>query len=227
MITRILLVEDDPNLGLIIAEHLQLNGFEARLCVDGVAGLAAFVEGEFDLCLLDIMMPRKDGFTLAGEIRQLDQNVPIIFLTAKALKEDKIKGFKVGCDDYITKPFSVEELLLRIEAVLRRSQPIRSKELTQFKFGCFAFDSAKRQLSGKSSEHRLTSRESELLRLLCLHQNETLQRGLALKEIWGDENYFSGRSMDVFVSKLRKYLAEDDSVQILNIHGQGFRLVTG
>lgn len=224
MPAKILLVEDDKNLGLIIAEHLQMNGFEVRLCVDGVEGWEAFGEDRFDICLLDVMMPRKDGFSLAAEIRLVDEKVPLIFLTAKSLKEDKLAGFKVGCDDYVTKPFSVEELLMRIAAVLRRSQMGPSEKTTVFKIGSYSFDSSKRTLNNETNQYKLTSRESELLRLLCLHQNDTLTRAEALKDIWGDENYFAGRSMDVFVSKLRKYLADDDSIQILNIHGKGFQL---
>ena len=224
MSKRVLLVEDDKNLGLIIQEHLQMNGFEVRLCVDGVEGLEAFGADSYDICLLDVMMPRKDGFTLAAEIRATNEQIPIIFLTAKALKEDKITGFKVGCDDYITKPFSVEELLMRIAAVLRRSQSGPAEKTTVFKIGSYSFDSNKRTLISGQKKQKLTTRESELLRLLCLRQNDLLSRAEALKEIWGDENYFAGRSMDVFVSKLRKYLADDNSIQILNIHGKGFQL---
>lgn len=224
MPAKVLLVEDDKNLGLIIQEHLQMNGFEVRLCVDGVDGWNAFQAEPFDICLLDVMMPRKDGFSLAAEIRAVDENVPLIFLTAKSLKEDKIAGFKIGCDDYVTKPFSIEELLMRIAAVLRRSRTGPSEKTTVFKIGSYSFDSAKQTLVNDKNEHQLTTRESELLRLLCLRQNDTLTRAEALKDIWGDENYYAGRSMDVFVSKLRKYLADDDSIQILNVHGKGFRL---
>jgi len=224
MSRKVLLVEDDPNLGLITAEHLQMNGFDVTRCVDGIEGLKAFGAASFDLCLIDVMMPRKDGFTLAAEIRQLNSTVPLIFLTARSLKDDKIKGFKTGCDDYITKPFSVEELLLRIQAVLRRTQSTLPEETTRFELASYSFDSAKRVLKSGKQEFRLTPRESDLLRLFCLHQNQVLSRTDALEKLWGEENYFSGRSMDVFVSKLRKYLADDDRIEISNIHGKGFRL---
>ncbi len=225
---KILLVEDDPNLGFIVQEHLQLNGYEVTLCVNGKEGLAVFKKGSFDLCLADIMMPQIDGFTFAGELRRKDSDIPLIFLTAKSLKEDKIEGFKIGCDDYITKPFSVEELLLRIQAVLRRVQGTnRDDGRSEFEIGRFTFDSSKQVLVGKGKTVKLTSRESELLRLLCLHQNRTLERNIALRQIWGDEGYFSGRSMDVFVSKLRKYLKDDPRVEIINVHGKGYKLIIG
>ena len=224
MPARVLLVEDDKNLGLIIQEHLQMNGFEVKLCIDGVDGWEAFQSDRFDICLLDVMMPRKDGFTLAAEIRGVDAQVPLVFLTAKSLKEDKITGFRVGCDDYITKPFSLEELLMRIAAVLRRTQSGPSEKTTIFQIGSYSFDSSKRTLTNSHNEHKLTSREAELLRLLCLKQNALLTRTEALKQIWGDENYFAGRSMDVFVSKLRKYLSDDNRLEIANVHGKGFQL---
>jgi DNA-binding response OmpR family regulator len=223
---KILLVEDDPNLGFMVQEHLQLNGYEVTLCVNGKDGLAAFEKGHFDLCLADIMMPQMDGFTFAGHIRRQDPDVPLIFLTAKSLKEDKIEGFKIGCDDYITKPFSVEELLLRIQAVLRRAQGTNQDDgRVEFEIGRFTFNSSKQILIGKNQTIKLTSRESELLRLLCLHLNRTLERNMALRQIWGDESYFSGRSMDVFVSKLRKYLKDDPRVEIINVHGKGYKLI--
>ncbi len=221
----ILLLEDDPNLGLIISEHLQLNGFAVQLCTDGEAGTAAFDNGRFDLCLVDIMLPKKDGFAFAREVRRKDNETPLIFLTAKSLKEDKIEGFKIGCDDYITKPFSVEELLLRIRAVLRRSLGATEDDAaTQFEIGSYAFDSLKRLLKRNQTEVRLTPKESELLRLLCLHKNRTLERTVALSKIWGKEDYFSSRSMDVFVTKLRKHLSDDSNVEIVGIHGKGLRL---
>ena len=223
---KILLLEDDHNLGLIIAEHLRLNGYEVELCKDGRAGLDKFNENAYDLCLVDIMMPKMDGFTFAGHVRQRDDSIPLIFLTAKSLQDDKIKGFKLGCDDYITKPFSVEELLLRIQAVLKRSQKA-TKEAGRhlFTIGDYTFDSNQRILKGKSNEYKLTSKEAELLRLLCLNINEVLDRGQALREIWGDEGYFNSRSMDVFLSKLRKYLKDDGNIAIVNIHGRGFKLL--
>lgn len=226
MTHKILLVEDDPNLGFMVREHLQMNGYEITLCVNGAAGLAAFKKNKFDLCLADIMMPKMDGFTFAREIRKINPDIPLIFLTAKALKEDKIEGFQIGCDDYITKPFSVEELMLRIQAVLRRAQrTVEDDTRVSFEIGDYLFDSKKQILTGKKEAVNLTSREAELLRLLCLYQDRTLERNLALRRIWGDESYFSGRSMDVFVSKLRKYLKDDPRVEIINVHGKGYKLI--
>ena len=225
MSRSILLLEDDPNLGTIVQEHLQMNGFEVTLCVNGEAGLVEFEQGDFSLCLIDVMMPKMDGFTFAREVRRRDAETPLIFLTAKSLKEDKIEGFKIGCDDYITKPFSVEELLLRVQAVLRRSGGAPAEDTrTRFEIGAYAFDSLTRTLMIGDSERRLTHKESELLRMLCLHQNKTLERNLALREIWGDESYFNSRSIDVFVSKLRKHLNDDDRIDISSIHGVGFKL---
>ncbi|MCP4633149.1 MAG: response regulator transcription factor [candidate division Zixibacteria bacterium] len=223
---RILLLEDDHNLGLIVEEHLRLNDFKVTLCKDGEEGWERFNSGSFDLCLVDIMMPKMDGFEFTRRVREHNDTIPIIFLTAKSLQEDKIKGFKIGCDDYITKPFSVEELLLRIQAVLKRvNKNINQPKQKLFEIGDYVFDSNKRILKGKSSENKLTSKESELLRLLCLNVNKTLERNHALREIWGDEGYFNSRSMDVFISKLRKYLKDDNRIEIVNIHGKGFRLL--
>lgn len=223
---KVLLLEDDANLGLILQEHLQLNGFEVTLCKNGEEGLAAFGVGKFDLCLVDVMMPKLDGFTFARTVRSQDGNIPLIFLTAKSLKEDKIEGFRIGCDDYLTKPFSMEELMLRISAVLRRLRPVSdSAEPAEFEIGSFHFDYTRQTLSSKEVQHRLTPKEADLLRLLCIHKNQTLEREVALREIWGDESYFSGRSMDVFISKLRKYLRDDPRVEIMGIHGKGFRLI--
>jgi len=206
-----------------------MRGFDVHRSRNGVEGLEAFRGGPYDMCLVDVMMPRKDGFTFAREVRQTDQQTPIIFLTAKSLKEDKIEGFKIGCDDYLTKPFSMEELLLRINAVLRRSQQKEEEEEqqpTEFAIGSFHFDYTRQTLTAETSEQRLTPKEADLLRLLCLHRNQTLERSQALQQIWGEDSYFSGRSMDVFVSKLRKYLKADRSVEIMSIHGKGLRLVT-
>ncbi|MEZ5358118.1 MAG: response regulator transcription factor [Candidatus Zixiibacteriota bacterium] len=224
---HILLVEDDTNFGVILQEHLRLHGFNVELCTDGEAGLNAFIKSEFDLCLVDVMMPKKDGFTLANDIRQRDEDIPLIFLTARSMTEDKIKGFKVGCDDYITKPFSIEELLLRIQAVLKRAGKPESEadEPTRFTIGGFIFDTTRQVLTIKDSEQKLTPKESDLLKLLCMHENQILPRNTALRKIWGDESYFSGRSMDVFISKLRKYLKADPHVEIMGVHGKGFRLV--
>jgi DNA-binding response OmpR family regulator len=224
----VLLLEDDTNLGLVLQEHLKLNGFDVTLCANGEEGTRQLARGSFDLCLVDVMMPRKDGFTFAREVRDRGNAIPIIFLTARSLKEDRIEGFRIGCDDYITKPFSVEELQLRIEAVLRRTVPqTQADEPTRFSIGAYSFDSVSQRLALGSSKRKLTAREAELLHLLCLHMNRTLSRERALRQIWGDEGYFSGRSMDVFVSRLRKYLKEDPQVSILGIHGKGFRLVVG
>ena len=226
---RILLLEDDANLGQVVQEHLQMNGFEVLLCVDGVEGTRAVAEGQFDLCLVDVMMPRKDGFTFARELRAKDQETPLLFLTARSLKEDRIEGFKIGADDYITKPFSVEELLLRIQAVLKRTRGRAPAELppTEFEIGSYHFDSNRQILKRGDSEQKLTPKETELLQLLCSKMNQVLTREEALREVWGDENYFHGRSMDVFVSRLRKYLKDDDQVEIMGIHGKGLRLVVG
>jgi two-component system response regulator VicR len=221
---RILLVEDDPNLGLIVQEHLQMNGFDVELWENGETGLAAFRRGRFALCLVDVMMPRLDGFAFAREVRRKDKATPLIFLTAKSLKDDKLEGFRLGCDDYITKPFSVEELLLRIQAVLRRSGAGNADQPTSFTLGAYSFDSVTRTLCLGQQERRLTARESDLLKLLCLHQNKTLDRSLALREIWGEDSYFNARSMDVFVSKLRKYLKDDPRIEISSVHGVGFIL---
>lgn len=226
---HVLLLEDDANLGLVLQEHLKLNGYEVTLCANGEDGTVALQEGQFDLCLVDVMMPRKDGFTFAREVRGMNNQIPLIFLTAKSLKEDRIEGFRIGCDDYITKPFSVEELQLRMEAVLRRSRPAAADEdiPTRFEIGEYQFDSVRQLLNHQDEERKLTARESELLALLCLNVNQVLEREYALKEIWGDSSYFSGRSMDVFVSKLRKYLRHDSKVSIMSIHGRGLRLVVG
>jgi DNA-binding response OmpR family regulator len=224
---RVLLLEDDANLGLVLQEHLLLNGYDVTLCKDGEEGTRALARDRFDLCLVDVMMPKKDGFTFAREVRSGNHQIPLIFLTARSLKEDRIEGFRIGCDDYITKPFSVEELQLRIEAVMRRVDPRTEEAPTSFKIGDFQFDALRHTLLIGDEENKLTPRESELLQLLCLNMNQTLSRDRALREIWGEENYFSGRSMDVFISKLRKYLKSDPRVSILSIHGKGFRLVVG
>ena len=226
---RVLLLEDDPNLGLILQEHLELNGFEAKLCVNGEEGEAAYRKGKFDLCLVDVMMPRKDGFSFARDVRAVDSETPIIFLTAKAMKEDRIEGLKIGADDYLTKPFSMEELLLRIRAVLRRSgkQEEGKSPAAEYSLGEFTFNPSKRTLRRNRSTRKLTARESDLLRLLCLHRNATLDRNAALRELWGDDSYFNSRSMDVFISRLRKHLAGDPAVEILSVPGKGLKLVAG
>ena len=223
---RILLCEDDENLGMLLREYLQAKGFETELCPDGEAGYKAFLKGSFDLCVLDVMMPKKDGFSLAKDIRQNNSDIPIIFLTAKTLKEDVLDGFKIGADDYITKPFSMEELVFRIEAILRRVKGKKNRDRTTYKIGSFTFDTQKQILARGEKQTKLTTKESELLSLLCAHANEILQRDFALKTIWIDDNYFNARSMDVYITKLRKHLKEDESVEIINIHGKGYKLIT-
>lgn len=224
---KILLIEDDANLGFILQENLELQGYVVERCADGEAGLQAFLKQKFDLCLLDVMLPKKDGFTLARELRKTSQELPIIFLTAKSLKEDRIEGFKIGGDDYITKPFSMEELALRIQAVLRRSKalPQEKQAAHTFQIGRYVLEVEQQTLQLDGASQKLTAKEAELLRLLCLHLNEVLEREVALKLIWGEDNYFNARSMDVFVSKLRKYLAGDERIEIRNVHGKGFRLM--
>jgi DNA-binding response OmpR family regulator len=186
----------------------------------------AFLKNKYDLCVFDVMMPKKDGFTLAQEVRAANAEIPIIFLTAKTLKEDILEGFKIGADDYITKPFSMEELTFRIEAILRRVRGKKNKESSIYKIGKFTFDTQKQILSTPEKQTKLTTKESELLGLLCAHANEILQRDFALKTIWIDDNYFNARSMDVYITKLRKHLKEDESIEIINIHGKGYKLIT-
>lgn len=223
---KILLCEDDENLGMLLREFLQAKGFNADLFPDGDKGYKAFLKGKYDLCVFDVMMPKKDGFTLAQEIRNVNSEVPIIFLTAKALKEDVLEGFKIGADDYITKPFSMEELVFRIEAILRRVRGKKNKESTLYHIGRFTFDTQKQLLTIGEKQTKLTTKENELLALLCSHANEILQRDFALKTIWIDDNYFNARSMDVYITKLRKHLKDDDQIEIINIHGKGYKLIT-
>ena len=223
---KILLCEDDENLGMLLREYLQAKGFVAELCSDGEAGFKAFLKTKFDICVLDVMMPKKDGFTLAQEIRSANTDVPIIFLTAKTLKEDILEGFKLGADDYITKPFSMEELVFRIEAILRRTKGKKSRESTVYHLGEFTFDTQKQLLQLGEKQTKLTTKENELLALLCSHSNEILQRDFALKTIWIDDNYFNARSMDVYITKLRKHLKDDPQIEIINIHGKGYKLIT-
>jgi len=224
----ILLVEDDKNLGFVITDFLGISGYKVQHAENGVTGLETFKNGKFDLCILDIMMPYKDGFTLAEEIRNLNKEVPIIFLTAKTMKEDKIRGFKLGADDYITKPFSTEELSLRIEAILRRTRQslITTDQGILFNIGKYTFNYSNQVLTGFGHERRLTKKEAEVLRLLCINKNKILRREIALKMIWGEDDYFMGRSMDVYITKLRKFLENDPDVNITNIHRTGFMLET-
>ncbi len=222
---KILLCEDDENLGMLLREYLKAKGYQAVLCQDGEVGYREFAKGKFDIAVLDVMMPKKDGFTLAQEIRQANTEIPIIFLTARALKDDILEGFKIGADDYITKPFSMEELVLRIEAILRRVHGKKAKDATVFRIGRFVFDAQKQLLTIGEKQTKLTTKENELLALLCAHSNEILQRDFALKTIWIDDNYFNARSMDVYITKLRKHLKDDDQIEIINIHGKGYKLI--
>lgn len=225
---KILLVEDDPNLGLLTQDYLELKGkFEVVLCADGEEGLRAFTKQSFDLLILDVMMPKKDGFTLGKDIRKLNQDVPIIFATAKGMIEDKTQAYNLGGDDYITKPFRIEELLLRVNALLKRAENDRGgdKQQSAFKIGRYDFDYSAQIIAINGSQQKLSTKEAELLRLLCLKQNEVLTREEALLNIWHDDNYFNGRSMDVFLSKIRKYLKDDPSVEIINVHGRGYKLL--
>ena len=227
MQTRLLLAEDDRNLGNILKTYLDAKGYSTTLCSNGQEATEAFKPGVFDFCILDIMMPVKDGFTAAEEIRAVDKKIPMLFLTAKALQEDKLRGFEIGADDYITKPFSMEELLLRIQAILRRSEETvkNSGADNLFQIGSYQFDFNRQTLTIRKKEQRLTSKEAGLLRLLCIHANEVLDRTTALTEVWNDDSYFNARSMDVYIVKLRKYLREDPGVELINVHGVGFKLV--
>ncbi|MCE7073531.1 MULTISPECIES: response regulator transcription factor [Dyadobacter] len=226
---NLLLVEDDANLGSLLQEYLIDKGFPTDLATDGQKGWQSFVDKSYDLCIFDVMMPKKDGFSLAKEVRMTGRDVPIIFLTAKSMKEDTMQGFRVGADDYVTKPFDREELLLRIEAILRRykKQPDAPEEAKTFQVGQYTFDYDHQQLSANDKSVRLTSKESELLKLFCQNLNQPISRSFALKTIWGDDSYFNARSMDVYITKLRKYLREDTSIQIMNLHGEGFKLMVG
>jgi len=224
MAYKLLLAEDDPNLGQILKEYLQLKGYEADLTRDGDEALEYFKKQNYDLCVLDVMMPKKDGFAVAREIRSLDQEVPFIFLTARSQQEDTLKGLQLGADDYIKKPFSMEELNLRLQAILRRTETTEPiKQI--FALGDFNFDYPHQELHYNGVTRKLTSKETELLLLLAQNVNKTLNRSVALKLIWGDDSYFNARSMDVYITKLRKHLSEDEKVKIITVHGQGFRLV--
>jgi two-component system, OmpR family, response regulator len=225
-IKKVLLAEDDNNLGLLLRNYLTMKNFETTLSVNGREALSEFSKGSYDICILDIMMPEMDGIRLAGEIRKLKPDMPVIFLTAKNQKEDVIEGFRTGADDYITKPFSMEELIYRIGAILRRtSEPAAPKKEEIYQVGEYSFDTLKQLLSYRNQTVKLTTKESELLELLCRHKNEVLERNYALKAIWIDDNYFNARSMDVYITKLRKYLKNDSSVKILNVHGKGYKLL--
>jgi len=225
--TKILLAEDDLNLGTILREFLELKGFAIEHAIDGAKALAKYDSSNFDLCILDVMMPKKDGFTLAKEIRARDKDIPIIFLTAKSMQEDKLEGLRLGGDDYITKPFSSEELLLRIHNIVKRINLYKSngKNVNLFQLGKYNFDYNKRILKFDKHEQKLTTREADLLKLLSENKNELVKRSEALKKIWNEDNYFTARSMDVYIVKLRRYLRQDKTIELTNVHGTGFKLI--
>ena len=223
---RVLLAEDDENLGFLLKEYLQAKDYEVDLYKDGEKAFKGFQNNYYDICILDVMMPIKDGFTLAKEIRMSNGTMPILFLTAKSMKEDVIEGFALGADDYMTKPFSIEELLMRLEAILRRTRkdsPLT--EQSQFQIGKYVFDATKQTLQIDNDVRKLTTKESELLKYLCINKNSLLDRNFALKTIWVDDSYFNARSMDVYITKLRKYLSDDPTIEIINVRGKGFKLI--
>ncbi len=224
---NVLLAEDDKNLGSVLKAYLEAKGYSTTLCIDGKEALETFKRNEFDFCILDIMMPVMDGFTLAKEIRKIDKQIPFLFLTAKSMQEDKIYGFELGADDYLTKPFSMEELLLRIKAIHRRSESGQGNKTEEsvFSFGNFTFDHNRQLLNNGKNQVKLTSKEADLLKLLCQNMNNVLDRSVALNKIWYDDSYFNARSMDVYITKLRKYLKDDPTVELINVHGVGFKLV--
>ena len=221
----ILLAEDDENLGTLLNTFLKNKGYYVDLARNGKSALEKFNDGNYDFLILDVMMPEIDGFTVAKEVREVDRNVPILFLTAKSMKEDKLQGFAIGADDYLTKPFSMEELVARVEAILKRTGYEGDTDTSSFDIGLFTFDSDKRLLIKDGDIQKLTTKESQLLKLLAKNKNEVLDRQAALRAIWGDDNYFNGRSMDVYIAKLRKMLKEDEAIEIMNVHGKGFKLI--
>jgi len=224
--TRILLAEDDENLGSLLKEYLNIKGYETGLYPDGNKAFKGFIKEHYDLCILDIMMPGKDGFTVAKEIRLINSDIPIIFLTAKSHKEDVLEGFTIGADDYITKPFSMEELLSRIEAILRRTKHgLDGDSRDVFQLGNYVFETKNQLLTHGTKVQKLTTKESDLLKLLCTNKNRVLERNYALRTIWIDDNYFNARSMDVYITKLRKYLKDESSIEIINVHGKGYKLI--
>jgi DNA-binding response OmpR family regulator len=225
MNAKILLVEDDTSLGFVISDHLKSAGYKVTLCCDGVEAMKMFGEKKFHLGIFDVMMPRKDGFTLAQEIRKIDREMPILFLTAKSMTEDKVAGFKAGGDDYLTKPFSFDEFELRIQSLLKRVNiHVVDEEKTKYKIGNFEFNSEEHAVSFGSEKKTLTKKENQILKILCKNKNQVVARESVLTAVWGQDDYFVGRSLDVFITKLRKYLKDDETVQILNIHGVGFKL---
>ena len=222
---RIFLCEDDENLGMLLKEYLQVKEYAVDLFPDGEAGAKNFPKEKYDLCILDVMMPKKDGFTLAREIRTINPEIPIIFLTAKTMKEDILEGFKLGADDYILKPFSMEELLMRVEAILRRVWAKKPVKESIYVVGKYTFDPQKQLLTSGNDQLKLTTKESDLLNLLCENVNQVLERNYALKKIWGVVDYFNARSMDVYITKLRKLLKNEKDIEIMNIHGKGYKLI--
>ena len=225
MSNRILLVEDDQSFGAVLKDYLMINNYDVTLATDGEMGLKEFMENDFDLCVFDVMMPKKDGFSLAEDVKKINKNMPIIFLTAKNLREDILRGYQLGADDYITKPFDTELLLYKIKAILQRSVTVETEEQEYFRFSNIYFDSVLRQLKVHDKEYKLSPKENDLLHQLCVHRNDFMPRELALRKIWKKENYFTARSMDVYIAKLRKLLRDDEGVEIINVHGEGFRLV--
>lgn len=225
---KVLLAEDDKNLGSVLKSYLEVKGYATTLCVNGQEAWNTYEKGGYGFCIVDVMMPIKDGFTLVKEIREKDKSIPILFLTAKLMQEDKLKGFSVGADDYLTKPFSMEELLVRMKAILRRANEKRTGEIRNnvFRIGGYTFDFNRQLLRINDKDQKLTSKEAALLRLLAMNLNEVLDRTYALKEIWNDDSYFNARSMDVYITKLRKFLKQDKTVELINVHGIGFKLVT-
>ncbi len=222
---NIFLLEDDENFGSVLKSYLEMNDFNVSWTKDGAQAIPNFQSGQFDFCILDIMLPNLDGFTVAKKIKAIDPEIPTIFLTAKTLKEDVLQGYKIGADDYVTKPFDSEVLLYKIKAIIKRKSE-RYNDSTDFRIGNYTFDSELRVLSHEKNSIKLSPKESDLLKILCLHMNKVLDRDKALNEIWGEEGYFTARSMDVYITKLRKYLKKDSSIEIENIHGSGFILKT-
>jgi len=222
---KVLLAEDDENLGMLLNNYLKAKGYETDLARNGKIALEKFNTSDYQFLIFDVMMPEMDGFALAKEIRVIDQDIPILFLTAKGMKEDKLEGFSIGADDYLTKPFSMEELVARMSAILKRSGIDEEDVVTEYTIGAFTFDPEKRTIEINGNSSKLTTKENQLLRLLAKNKNKVLDRQAALRAIWGDDNYFNGRSMDVYIAKLRKMLKEDDRIEIMNIHGKGFKLI--
>lgn len=225
MKAKILLVEDDTSLGFIVSDQLRSDGYQVALCTDGAEGFKRFNEDKFHLCIFDVMMPKKDGFSLAKDIRKIDKDIPILFLTAKSMTEDKVEGFKSGGDDYLTKPFSVEELQVRVMALLKRVNIFAEEEEEKIvELGDYSFDTENFQLIYNSVEKGLTKKEAQILKILCKFKNQVVAREVILNGVWGQDDYFVGRSLDVFITKLRKYLKEDERISIANVHGIGFKL---